>query len=107
MTYHVASGYHIKWRGSGAVNETWGNYLCRVSGDRYEKIHLRLMPPQRNDRIIKIRFLYPDLRLKIKLRVLKSDSTKFVETVRPVKTADAEENLLTYERESLTGNVFS
>ncbi|CAL8126716.1 unnamed protein product [Orchesella dallaii] len=72
VTYDVASGFHLKWRGKGALNETWGNYLCRVSGERYEKIHLRLMPPE--------------------------------QTVRPIVSGDAEENSLTYERESVTGS---
>lgn len=107
MTYHVASGFNIKYRGAGALNDTWGNYLCRVSGDRYEKLHLRLMPPQRNKRkrIITIRLSYPDLKLKFRIHVPKSDSPKFVETVRPMHVGDAQENLLTYERESLTGEL--
>lgn len=86
------------------MNDTWGNYLCRASGERYEKIHLRLMPPQRNNRLVKIRLLYPNITVRVTIRVPKNDDIpKIVETVKPIVTGDGEENLLTYERESLTG----
>ncbi|ODN01032.1 Platelet-derived growth factor receptor alpha [Orchesella cincta] len=104
VAFDVASGFHLKWRGAGALNETWGNYLCRVSGERYEKIHLRLMPPERNDPLMKIRVTYPELRLRIVISVLKYNWKKLVETVRPIVRGDAEENSLTYERESVTGS---
>lgn len=90
------------------MKDTWGNYLCRVSGERYEKIHLRLLPPQSNKRILNLTFYYPQKRLKIVIRLLNpryDSGTKFVETVKPIVVGDGNENALTYERESLTGKL--